>query len=185
MLSIRKMDEQDSLRFSEADTTEHFIRAIFKVELETLSLQASIAAEQLAEAMKDQRYTTKIWLGVQTILIIAGNAAKLLWGKGADNARRQLRTDIGVAEDSPLANRRIRNAFEHLDERVITWAKAGNNRFAHRRVAEKSKPADGDSFGQFDPATWEVTFLGVEEPISVKELLAELEMIRRKLSLWR
>lgn len=52
------------------------------------------------------------------------NIAKALWGTQSSKvvlARRPLRESLQVGDDSPLRDVGMRNAFEHLDERIDDW----------------------------------------------------------------
>jgi hypothetical protein len=66
----------------------------------------------------------EIWANVQSLLVAAGITSRLLW-PAAEKSRargRSLREMLRVADDSPLVSRRIRDSFEHFDERLDAWA---------------------------------------------------------------
>jgi hypothetical protein len=79
---------------------------------------------QLRDALETRRGGYGVWSEIQSILVAAGNASKLLWGssRGKEEERELLREAAGVADDSPLKSRKIRNAFEHIDERLEDWS---------------------------------------------------------------
>jgi hypothetical protein len=66
----------------------------------------------------------EIWASVQALLVAAGIASRLLWPTAPKSQARgrALRQMLAVADDSPLVSRRIRDSFEHFDERLETWA---------------------------------------------------------------
>lgn len=76
-------------------------------------------------------------------LISASNASKLLWGAGNTDeeaealrgARKPLRESVEVEDSSPLNSRKLRNSFEHFDERLDTWfGKSQNHNYVGRNV---------------------------------------------------
>jgi hypothetical protein len=167
---------------------EDFVRAIFKTELDTLCVQAGYARTQLEEELETsaRRNPIRAWLTIQTILTVAGNASKILWGVErnkktmAPHARAQLRAEAGVSDDWSLNSRDLRNAFEHLDEKVAKWAPIGRH-YKHRWIdwngpGDHPEPQGLVAFGTFDPKTWVVTFPDVE-PVSLRDLMAEIELI--------
>lgn len=152
---------------------EDHLLSIFQAELGTQCKFVIMGAQQVNAALKQQSPGTDgVWFGLQSILISASNASKLLWGAGRTDkeaqalheARRPLRESVGVDDSSPLNSRRVRNSFEHFDERIDDWFKASEN---HNYVGRNIGPPnmiviDGappdDHFGHFDPSTSVVTF---------------------------
>jgi hypothetical protein len=69
------------------------------------------------------------WSSIQLILISAGNVSKILWPTHKASAPRgaRLRTLLGIDDNNPLADRRLRNHFEHYDERIETWFASKNS----------------------------------------------------------
>ncbi len=164
----------------ERQTTEAFVSAIFKAELELFAAQAPFARQQLEEQIASGR-SSGIWFAVQNILALAANASKLLWERNAEEARRRLRNQAGVGSGSKLKSRDIRNSLEHFDKEVIRWAEKGTY-FIQRDVGSmKEASLAGDEFGRFDPETWEVAFLH-RKPINLKKILDELDAIAARLS---
>lgn len=156
---------------------EAFIRAILKSELHFLCVQAIYARTALEEALKHRGRPVGVWLVAQGILVIGANASKLLWGKGAARARKALRAEAGVHDDSPLRSKDIRNAFEHIDERIVGWARKEGKHYVERHVIwDGERSPAGSQFGTFDSKTWTIDFLD-EEPISLRAVLDELDRI--------
>ena len=125
-----------------------------------------------------------VWFALQGILISASNASKLLWGTNAKvkAARASLRESVRIEDDSPLNNRRVRNSFEHVDQRITKWfgQKGSGHMYVGRNVgAPDSIRVEGkplaERFGQFDPKTSELTFW--DESIELQAIVLEAERI--------
>jgi hypothetical protein len=171
---------------------ESFLLSIFQSELEDQCLYGRMAGDQITMGLAERR-SVRVWFGVHGVLVAGGNAAKLLWGSGSpakrdaiEAERKPFRDKVGVADDSPLRSRRMRNAFEHLDDEIIRWSKKNLNRYVGRHVdweADESLPLES-SFGRFDPKTWRLMFLE-QEPISIRALLTQFEALSSRLSPWK
>lgn len=162
---------------------EHLL-SIFKLELQ-YQCELAAAAERQLEAARETGDSDGLWVSLQSILIIAGNCAKLLWGSGRGEAakemevaRKPLRDAAQVDENSPLKSRSVRNAFEHWDEKIEAWHRRGDiNVYASRHVGQSEAwPPHGSRFGHYNPTTGVVTFLSTSAPIP--DLLAEMARIR-------
>jgi len=64
-----------------------------------------------------------LWLSL--LLNCAANVSKLLWGvkKTLAAERRRLREYFQVTDASPVKDRKLRDHFEHFDERIADWAR--------------------------------------------------------------
>ena len=62
---------------------------------------------------------------VQSIAVHAAALSKYFWpiGKRYKSRGNYLRSKLGVADDSPLENRNLRNQLEHLDEKLDDYFK--------------------------------------------------------------
>ncbi|MFL2105226.1 hypothetical protein [Desemzia sp. FAM 23991] len=69
----------------------------------------------------------KFWYYAQSLIVYSGNISKILWGiNGKDqnknrirkNERKALREELGVNDNSLLEKRFLRNALEHIDEKL-------------------------------------------------------------------
>jgi hypothetical protein len=69
------------------------------------------------------------WSSIQLILISAGNVSKILWPPRKASAARgaRLRKILSIDDNNPLADRRLRNHFEHYDERIEHWFASKNS----------------------------------------------------------
>lgn len=165
------------------------LRLVFRTELKSQCEIAMVAARDIEAAPGD---THRLWFALQGLLGAAGNASKLLWGSGRSPsdqaaksaARKPLRDLAQVNDASPLKPRKIRNAFEHWDERIEEWFAAGDTKvYASRLVGPPdSVSIEGrppDHFGHYDPETGLLTFW--EESVSVPDLIEELRRIYLKL----
>jgi hypothetical protein len=91
----------------------------------------------------------------------------MFWPPDPDYAPRglALREELGIADDSPLKSRALRNHFEHLDERLETW-EGGHLLFDLNIGPEEAILAavpgakSSDIFRHFDAAKAEVVFIG-------------------------
>jgi hypothetical protein len=165
---------------TEQQNIEAFVSSIFQAELELYAVQAQFARQQLEEQIASGG-PAAIWFAVQNALALAANASKLLWEKGAKEARKRLRDKAAVGSGSKLKARSIRDCLEHFDREVIRWAQKGTF-FIQRDVGSmKNASPAGDEFGRFDPNTWEVAFLH-RKPIDLKAVLDELDAIAAHLS---
>lgn len=71
------------------------------------------------------RQTLGVWAATQLLLSAAANVSKLLWPPRGDEhqASAGLQHLLSVDESSPLYERKLRDSFEHLGPRIITWYK--------------------------------------------------------------
>lgn len=118
-----------------------------------------------------------VWYAVEGLLTAAANASKALWGQGqaANDARRPLRESLGVADDSPLSARRMRNHFEHFDERLDEWwVKSPAHNIADMNLMPSGAIVGLDQLGMFrqlDPQTLELIFWG--DTFNIPEIVGE------------
>ncbi|SRR5258708_7286935 len=125
--------------------------------------------------------TTDIWFAIQNLLVAAGNLSKLLWGASPSRAaaREGLRQSVGVADDSPLRDRRLRNYFEHFDEKSEDWfTKSEQKNYVGRNIGPASMiqgPNRAERFHHYDPSTGLATFW--DDSVSLPQLGAEIQRI--------
>ena len=97
---------------------------IFLSEIVLQSKIAQRAAERL-KVSEDNFDNIEIWASIQSILVAAANVSKILWpNKKYEKRGEHLRKLLKVADDSPLADRKFRNHFEHYDDRIEEWFKS-------------------------------------------------------------
>src|SRR6266849_8982602 len=65
---------------------------------------------------------TEPWYSIQSFLVATANISKFLWPIPRRETRgKQLREFLSVQDDSPLKRRKVRDSFEHFDERLDSW----------------------------------------------------------------
>lgn len=94
-------------------------------------------------------WTHRIWAAIQALLVAAGNVSKVLFP--APNRRTRnlapdrgldLRERLHIADDSVLADRQLRNAFEHFDERIEPWCSDGGGIYHDGMLVETTLGAE-------------------------------------------
>lgn len=145
--------------------------------------------EDIQAALQDKGHNPRLWYGVQNFVIGAGNVSKALWGTGRtveDRRRRyierqHLRDSLAMTDASALRQIKIRNDFEHLDERIERWWNEDPN---HNRVGLIIGPKNsigGSAFHNtsvlrwIDPSTGDVIFWGNE--LNIPTVLNEVQRI--------
>lgn len=144
-------------------------------------VQESVAVIDDAVTVGDQ---DRLWIGCQMFVVGAGNVSKVLWGQGPARAkvaprRQPLRDSLGVSDSSPLFEVRIRNNFEHYDERIDEWwRRSKSHNHLDRMIGSPSMVAgldDIDRFRVYDPATAQIFFWG--EPFDLRPIADECTRI--------
>lgn len=112
------------------------------------------------------------WVHMGWALGASANASKALWGAGNNTkvaeAREELRRSLEVPDDSPLRVVKMRNNFEHIDERIDEWAAISQTgHFLDQNIGSLGgislgggPPPDHDVFRHFDPETGDLIFWG-------------------------
>jgi hypothetical protein len=157
------------------------------------------AAADIDVAMLD-RYPTRFWYSIQAFLGACANISKLLWpreskwkGESPDDLAFRIRrgelllASVGLTNESPLHSRELRNAFEHMDERLDRWARTSERHMLFGRNIGTpggfvSVPPLGpnDTVGYYDRAARTVAFPGDPIPLvpmieAVRQLAATLQ----------
>jgi hypothetical protein len=133
---------------------------------------------------------------LQSLLTALGNISKILWPimkKGDEQGNeiretrgKELREALNVKGDSALRSRKLRDTFEHFDERMDTWFGAEERqRFSDRNVGSMEGviiPSEKDRLRTFDTETWTLTCLGKKFELSpaIKEAYELYEAIQEK-----
>src|SRR5438045_3811004 len=89
---------------------------IFELELDhqcRLAIRAATEMELSLALGEHERF----WFTLHSLLTTTGNISKLLWGsrRGREGQRALLRERLGIADDSPIRSRTLRDHFEHFD----------------------------------------------------------------------
>ncbi|MDD7887996.1 hypothetical protein [Flavivirga sp. 57AJ16] len=126
----------------------------------------------------------EVWCSIQSILVATGNVSKILWpiSKKSKERGEKLREMLCIDENNIIADRNLRNHFEHYDERIETL-------FENQSSVSYIDLA----FNPFKPEKWEIpkyyqraynqvdrilTFRN--ETLDLKEVLIALESIKIK-----
>ncbi|MCK1248902.1 hypothetical protein MX059_09890 [Streptococcus uberis] len=183
-------------------------------ELDNMTLNSLISFENAfyflneIEENKQDRSMPLFWYFIQTAVLYSGNVSKLLWpsyrkqkGKGGKyyftekhkdyiNERFFLRDTLQINEDSTVKNKRLRNSFEHIDERM---EEHNFSLFADKNIGfsvmnfgisgiseeEQRKKL----FRFYNSETSELIFYG--ESIIIKNLYEDMIDIREKVISWK
>jgi hypothetical protein len=94
----------------------------------------------------------RAFAALQSYLIAVANLSKLLWGttKAKERERKRLRDALAVPDDSPLRDRKLRNHFEHFDERLEEW----RTRDVHGNIVDFNLGPVPPPFGNLNPQSF-------------------------------
>jgi hypothetical protein len=156
------------------------------------SSEADVKQKAEADARHDGA-TRRIWYSINQVLNASASVSKLLWPSEARRKRiatafpergEILREALGVAEDSPLQHRNVRDSYEHVDERYEEWwLDSKHHNIALHVIGPLGQVVGGfeenELFEQFDPDAYQVAFQGnvyALRPIAkeLSELLSRL-----------
>lgn len=160
----------------------------YTVYLSEIVFQVKIAQQAANRLPVDSGYFDyiEVWCSIQSILVATGNVSKILWPitKKSQERGEKLRELLGIGENNIIADRNLRNHFEHYDERIESLFK-GQSSVSYIDLA----------FNPFKPEKWEIpkyyqraynqvdrilTFRN--ETLDLKEVLIALEDIKIKCS---
>lgn len=188
---------------------DNWVTRVFLSEVETqcrLALiaraDAEAAIQQLLRGEHDASFDSlRIWYSIQAFLSACANVSKLLWpkltrskGETDVHVRRrrergeQLRRALDIVDDSPLSElkgKRLRNYFEHFDERLDDWAVTSPNYILMSRCSGTpgsfmiAGMGPSDTMGYLDLTTHHVTFQDLV--ISLPKMYAAIEHLYRRI----
>lgn len=156
---------------------------VFISEIVMQSKIAKLAAKRLP-ATHDHFDHIEVWCSIQSILMAAANVSKILWPQDKKYAARGalLRSQLNVAENNLLSDRKFRNHFEHYDERIEKWFKKNPSMVYMDLTIDPFKPIWGPNLANkhraYNPLTKTLAFRG--ESFDLAAVLNELEEIRIK-----
>lgn len=121
---------------------------------------------------------TEPWYSIQAFLVASANISKFLWPIPKREARgKQLREFLSVQDGSPLKRRRVRDSFEHFDERLDSWISSGKGDHFGRVYGPagllKFEPEDNARV--YDPRTGRLALFG--EEYDIREAVKEIERL--------
>ena len=148
--------------------------------------QAKIAkrASERLTATRDGFDEVEVWCSIQSILVAAGNISKMLWPvrKGSIARGERLRMLLSVDDQNLLSDRKLRNHFEHYDERIEDWFEKSNSAVYRDSYVDPFKPIWGGDASNihrlYNPLTEVLTFRG--ESMDLAAILRELDDIMNK-----
>lgn len=117
---------------------DELLRRVFFTEIRIqsrLALQSFTKVEELAaerfhgDAPRQLERGFPLWREIHTFLATSAVVSKILWpGRNAPRKSRrrgsELRALLGLSDDSPLSERFVRDALEHIDQRIEEWVPA-------------------------------------------------------------
>lgn len=167
----------------------------FNHYLEQQCMFCQFAFESLVlEEMKRNRSIDRMWFSVQNLLTAAGNISRVFWPaprnakKSGKRARyiergRKLRERLGVNDNSPLQSRRLRDIFEHYDEKMQDWLKDNPSEgFSESSVFSGCKIPEFPNWHLRSLALDTKTVIYLKESVSLRQIVDEagelLKMVR-------
>jgi len=120
--------------------------------------------------------------------------SRMFWPPGSPNklskARSKargdyLRNSVGVEDDHSVRQRKLRDHFEHYDERLDEWAESSFNRsiilkmIGSRELIQGPYIGDGDIIHHFNPENRTYYFRG--EAFNIQQIVDGVEDIGRKI----
>ena len=130
----------------------------------------------------------RFWYTIHALLSATANISKILWPNPRDDRdqedARELREDLHIDDTSPLANRRMRNHFEHIDTRIERFAQQKvhyiDTNIGHKAINVNGQPAV--YMRNFDPEEYAVTYQN--ETLLLKSLMEAVVELRSRVQLF-
>jgi len=153
---------------------------VFRREVWQQCRFALMAAENLQQWVREG-HNERVFQSLQSFLSAAASISRLLGGEG--EIRTQVRADLGATEDSLKRMRKLRNHFEHFDERLEEWVK----RDPRLNIVDMGMFGPGDIAGldasssffrNLDPNTYIATFW--DEEFDLKAAVRAVEELEQK-----
>lgn len=156
-------------------------KMVFLIEIEHQCDYALYATREMQKAL-DRWDSKTFWFYSQAFLVSTANISKLLWGTNSQTYfdRTILREALGISNSSVLKSRKVRNSFEHFDERLDSWAINSSERpffdsnIGPKHMFEGIKPKDHLRF--FDTEEISINFKG--DSFKVKPIIKALEELK-------
>ncbi len=156
---------------------------VFIGEIVMQSKIAERAAERLPSTT-DHFDSLEVWCSIQSILVAAANVSKILWPQRKMSVARgeMLRTLLNIDDSNLLFDRKLRNHFEHYDERIEKWFEKNCSAVYMDPIIDSFESVWGRNTVSrhrvYDPMTQILTFRG--ESVDLAAILKALEEIRHK-----
>jgi len=139
------------------------------------------------------------WYYAQNLVVYSGNISKILWGVKDRNKsknsirkkeRQELRGKLKIENDSLLKNRSLRNALEHIDEKLEEFTDNENNIIFNKNIftlIEECKFEEGSyrlskekNLRHYDPITKTFYFYG--EKVNLQDLYRSINLLKKNIS---
>lgn len=153
---------------------------VFKLEVWQQCRFALMAAEDIKDRLAAENVDVeRVFQSLHAFLAAGANISKLL--DGERETRERLRAEVGATEDALERMKKLRNHFEHYDERLEAWAKRDPDpNFADMNLTApfggiSGLDASRSVLRNFEPATWVATF--GDEEFDLKPALGAIEEI--------
>lgn len=159
------------------------VETVFLSEIVRQAEIAKLSSTRL-KSKDHQTNSLEIWCSLQSILIASSNVSKILWPSRKNSKERgeKLRSMLEIENGNILQERKLRNHFEHYDERIDDWFKTNQSAVYIDSKIEPFEPGIS-GFKQFahreyNPLTKVFIFRG--EKFDIGGLLVELEKLTEK-----
>ena len=153
------------------------------VFISEIVMQSKIAERAAERLVTCEDYVEK-WSAIQSILVAAANVSRIFWPQRKTSAERGkiLQTLLNVDDSNLLADRKLRNHFEHYDERIEKWFEENCSAVYMDLRIDPFKSIWGPNPANFhrgyNPMTQTLTFRG--ESVDLAAILKALEEIRHQ-----
>ena len=126
------------------------------------------AALQLFNQSMEKKAKAGAFFATQALLTSASQVVRLLWPSRAKAKRRGefLRRALGLADDFPLADDRLRNLWDLADEKTEDWINASKNQviafdfLGPKEALGDKTPKDEHIYRLYDPQTSRLYYRG-------------------------
>ena len=166
---------------------EKIVLQIFQGEIKKQCSFAIIAIEQIKTGLSNNNLNL-IWYAIQNFLVAVANISKFFWPTNAKYQKRgeELRNSLGIKNDSPIKTRKVRNCFEHFDEKLEEWAISSKGHiFIDSNIGPTNKMIVGIAqeifLRNFNPTTWTLTFRG--DKYELKPMIEVIHYLYLKVSI--
>ena len=146
--------------------------------------------EQLENDMKNQ---SDFFKDASDLVNHAAAISRMLWPPNDKNKQKRVRATrrgkalrkiLDVQYNHPIQNRKLRNHFEHFDERLDDWAHNSRNKNIVRNLIGSPNAIGGDAIdatdiiNSYDPSTRIYSFRG--ESFNIQELVNAITDINQR-----
>lgn len=129
---------------------------------------------------------SRFWYSAQALLVTVANISKLLWPYDKSDCRtredgEELRKYLEVDDSSPLKSKRMRNLFEHYDERIAKLPENGSGYIDSSilRVSDSNLIKNAIYLRNFNPTNLTITFQ--DEVFELEPVMDAVKILNGKL----